>query len=423
MFDRKPVKSSERQPRKSMHRGIATLWVILVVPLIITMICGVTDMALLLNAKVELKTALEAAALKGAETWGGDHVPGGGATDSQAARDDAIEMAGANMVNGVPVVLSDNYTGANTNDNTNCDGELVFGAIDIAGDPHTFNAGIVPVCDFTSGATTEIRSTLNFQSQKVMGTLTTFKALTAGMGMGGNEGFSLTYDFNDTGSVPPGLTVDAITIQLPAGVTFNPGPNVDGTSPVDAEDEVSNAGLDGWGPILLSAPAGTTVAFSPGPTDAPSNTITLTFGGATFDATEKVQFGIDTDGATGVAVDGDTADSAADFNASDLTITWAMSNAVSVPYSFDDGVSFSTSSDAGQVFLTNGLGGDAGVVIVGTGEFAVMAKKTIQVESLWKTLFGLNVGPYPVYAKAIAVADCPDGVAPQLMHATTILCP
>ena len=125
-----------RNPRSSIipRRGIATVWIIAAVPAIFTLLILLTDIGSLWQARMELETALESAALAAVQEWKATN-------NTNLARISAQNFAQANTVLGNPVNLNSNAGGGGTNDNSNCDGDIVLGNITSAGD---FLAGVAP---------------------------------------------------------------------------------------------------------------------------------------------------------------------------------------------------------------------------------------------------------------------------------------
>lgn len=127
------------------RRGIAVLWLVIWGSLFLTFFCVVLEIANLWQAHVELKNALDAAALAAVKEWGAE-----GSTLTEAARNSGVTYAAANTVIGKPVVLDPNYDPTfpiplgNINQNASCDGNLVFGRITIPGAPPdiTFNSSL-----------------------------------------------------------------------------------------------------------------------------------------------------------------------------------------------------------------------------------------------------------------------------------------
>jgi Flp pilus assembly protein TadG len=108
------------RPRR---RGVSTLWLLLTLPVFLTLLAFTVNIANLWLARVELENSLEAAALAAVREWGE-----GSSTD--AAKDVAIAYAAANPVRGI--VPASNF---------------VFGEIEETGGKLTFDPLGTPVCD------------------------------------------------------------------------------------------------------------------------------------------------------------------------------------------------------------------------------------------------------------------------------------
>lgn len=138
--------SRKSQARKRLKRkGIAALWVIILVPCLLVALCLVIEISNLWIARAELETGLEAAALAAVKEWG----DAGGAGGTLGPRNVGIDFADSNTVRGNALVINDNYNAADVNGNDDCDGDLVFGAITSSpadAPNHVFNAEIVPSC-------------------------------------------------------------------------------------------------------------------------------------------------------------------------------------------------------------------------------------------------------------------------------------
>lgn len=125
------------------------------------LLCLVLEVSNLWMARVELRNALDAAALSGVKTWGE-----GGATAT--ARNDAQVTAGLNTVTGSPVVLDLN-AGGGTNGNGANTGNLLLGTI--AGVPGalTFDCNGVPNC--AGGDDFGVRATVTMQVNSICDTV------------------------------------------------------------------------------------------------------------------------------------------------------------------------------------------------------------------------------------------------------------
>lgn len=154
-------------PRRA-RQGIAVVWLLLALPVLLILLCLVVEAGNLWLARVELKHAMESAALAAVKEWGD---AGGG--DTLVARQVGSQFSMGNMVRGEPVDLTSpdlnpvfdntlNYAEGNVNGNALCTDiraanydprtVLVFGAItqieaENVGEPNViFNSGVEPGC-------------------------------------------------------------------------------------------------------------------------------------------------------------------------------------------------------------------------------------------------------------------------------------
>lgn len=98
----KPGHSSARL--RPQRRGVVTIWTILCMPLLMTILYAVAEVAHLWQARVQLENAVEAAVLATVQEWG---RRGGGAKHVGAALSAGQAFGEANAVHGIPVRLSD----------------------------------------------------------------------------------------------------------------------------------------------------------------------------------------------------------------------------------------------------------------------------------------------------------------------------
>ena len=110
-------------PPPAIRRGIATLWTILALSVLVLLTCYVVEAGRLYLARQQLVTAVESAALAGATKWCRD-----ASNETLSSRNAAIDFAAANLVLGQSPLLADNFSAAmSPNQNATCDGELVYG--------------------------------------------------------------------------------------------------------------------------------------------------------------------------------------------------------------------------------------------------------------------------------------------------------
>lgn len=147
------------------RRGVATLWLIVSLPVLLLLVCFIVEIGNIWLARVELENALESAALAAVKEWA--DAAGG---DTQQARFVGMEYAAANTVTGTPVTLAHNYISGNTNQNASCEGDLVFGALTNDVIPWVFNAGIQPSC-IPGGDPFAVRAQASVTVNSICGTL------------------------------------------------------------------------------------------------------------------------------------------------------------------------------------------------------------------------------------------------------------
>lgn len=128
--------------RAFRRRGVAVMWLILVLCAAIGLLCLILEIGNLWVARVQLENALSAAALAGVDEWGDTGLP----ANTLPSRQRAVDVAAANTVDCQPLILDLNYNPLNINENDDTNGELVFGALLGAMSPYTFDANSVPNC-------------------------------------------------------------------------------------------------------------------------------------------------------------------------------------------------------------------------------------------------------------------------------------
>jgi Flp pilus assembly protein TadG len=126
--------------RTDNRRGIATFWVIATGPVLLALLVLVTDVANVWLARVELKNAVEAGALAGADVWGDGSNDAANRTAAHAA---AESLAEANLVLGAAIDVDANDNPANTNNNAalQCAGAVLLGTYTAATESFDANSG------------------------------------------------------------------------------------------------------------------------------------------------------------------------------------------------------------------------------------------------------------------------------------------
>lgn len=92
-------------PRSPLRRGaVVTVWTVLSLPILMTMLFLVAEVAQLWQARAQLENAVEAAVLAAVQEWG---LRGGGRQNVEAAMAAGRALAEANTVHGAAVRLGD----------------------------------------------------------------------------------------------------------------------------------------------------------------------------------------------------------------------------------------------------------------------------------------------------------------------------
>ncbi|MEX0727088.1 MAG: flp pilus-assembly TadE/G-like family protein [Planctomycetaceae bacterium] len=127
------------------RRGIATVWILLAVPVLITAFVVMFNAGNLWLAAFETQKAYEAGALAAVKAWG--ESPNN-AADRLAARNRGVELVQSNTAIGNVVVIPDNNDGnGDVNDNDSPDGYVVLGVLrSVSGGGFEFDSSIEPGC-------------------------------------------------------------------------------------------------------------------------------------------------------------------------------------------------------------------------------------------------------------------------------------
>ena len=142
-------RKTQGRKTQSFRRGIATLWTILTLPVMVLLAMWAVEAGRLYLARQQLVTALESAALSAAKTWRETD----GRSDTLVPRNTAQEFALANVVMETPTTIATNYDRLSVpNQNASCDGDLVFGTVrDEIGGQRVFYPGLRAGCGKTDG--------------------------------------------------------------------------------------------------------------------------------------------------------------------------------------------------------------------------------------------------------------------------------
>jgi len=148
------------------RRGVAALWLILALPVLVLLLGVVIEIGNVWLARVELENAMEAAALAAVKEWGG----AGGGSGTETARWVGVEYAKANTVTGTAVGIGTNWnSGVSPNENADCAGNLVFGAVMTNAIPWVFDAGEQAGCGYGVDLLFDASSNASLQSESSWG--------------------------------------------------------------------------------------------------------------------------------------------------------------------------------------------------------------------------------------------------------------
>ncbi|MFO0819867.1 MAG: pilus assembly protein TadG-related protein [Pirellulales bacterium] len=133
----------ERRAMQGSRRGGATLWIILLLPILLILLGIIVEIGNLWLSRQQLENSLEAASSAAVFRWFQD---GGG--DTNAARTQGADFASYNWIaKNQSVTVDVNYNGASTNDNaatTGSTADILFGSVSESGGLYTFDATIEP---------------------------------------------------------------------------------------------------------------------------------------------------------------------------------------------------------------------------------------------------------------------------------------
>lgn len=157
---------SHNSAKHSPARGVATLWVILSLPVALCLLAAIVEGGSLLLARLQLINALEAAALAAVDEWGDQANALNGSNDAAtrtAARARAVKLFEANTVAGQawPGALGPNGAALDS-DNQTCMGSVVILGEVTGAANDTFNAGTIVNDDYgvRAQATLSVNSVL-----------------------------------------------------------------------------------------------------------------------------------------------------------------------------------------------------------------------------------------------------------------------
>jgi hypothetical protein len=430
------------------RRGVATLWLVIWLPVLLVLFCVIVGVAHLWLARVELETGLEAAALAAAKHWGGQ---GGG--DTQEARQIGVAYAAANNLRGNEVTISENYDPAATpcgaiNPNQNLSYELmqdepranlIFGAIEVINGEVVLNPN---VCPGGGPGTVLFDATGN-----------------GGGALGAENAWGISFQ-KASGPVPANLKIDAVEINLRGA-----GGSANGSfaaSLVISENTASqpavhdNSGNEqddtaGFNVAEINDPADTQIEWS---LAGPGNSVlrfdfrpdpTNPGGDQGFEPGDRFRFGIDVSGVS----KGDAADDGDGIgrDVATATVYFSIAGAPQPPVTaefIDNTDRMNDCLDPAEMNSTTGTlvvhpslipdlpcpatsapnnNGQSYVLIRGgeAGRFGVLAQAIAPVQKFNFPLLG-DVDRYAVQAKAVAEYDVLTGRV-RLIHIDRLLTP
>lgn len=412
------------------RRGVATLWLILLLPVLLILLCLVVEIGNLWLARMELEDGLEAGALAAVKEWGDT----GGVVGTLPAREMGREFARANSVRGEEIVIDLNHAPLNVNGNAALAGptaNLVFGAVTSIDPTVVFDANVEPSC----GAGTVLVDATG----------------------SGNLSADNAWGVSFHSTTVPGLLIDQVIIDLTAsGLVFSGGFTLsDNAAPhkvsdncpmgmggqqtqpdnvgVTAADFVASLSMLGQVLTIDFTAPGTTGGLNPGTPD-PNDTF------STFEVLDQFRFGHE-------VLDGANQADADDVALAGATITIVFSNGDMTTEPLFDNLDPSNQcyqcalmSPVGLIVhptnipdlpcaetSANPMGGGNGQSYVllnggaaGANLFAVRASAEVEVQTLCGALFGASFGPFTVSAETTAVYDCMER-CPKIIRVDTIL--
>ena len=454
--DRGNPRSGERGYRRSSGRrsraGVATLWVILMLPVVFLMLVFVAEIGNLWLARVELENALESAALAAVKEWADD----AGASGTTVPRQVGQSFALANRVRGVPVTIGNNFAAATVADpNENASytfptANLVFGGISSTAPTVIFDVTSLPAC--ASGPPLDLIP--------LFGTL--LLDATGVSPMSADNAWGLNFKPSDP-TAPAGLTISQVVLNLRAGgdtdAEFQPlttAPVISDNSPriISSQNDVfglSNAALTLTTAGTVRTWANSQVRFVWNSTLPYILTIRfLPFGGdAGFEPNDRIRFGArirrlggndgDDPGRSRVTATVTFAIAGVDQAPPDVGTfadsRFAKNNPIpldpdltpnSAPYLLPNALSTKTSDDKQSYAVVYGggtltVGGGGGGTVAGN-EYAVLAQGRVNVTPICGGLMGGILGIFQVQAKTTAYFSCVD-LCPRIVRVDQFIYP
>jgi hypothetical protein len=396
--------------------------------------CVLVGVANLWLARVELENATEAAALAAVKAWGD---VGGGST--LAPRNVGVAFAHANSVRRDPVVIGANFNpGGGPNQNDVCkvgisppSGNLIFGSInDDDPDNIIFNAGVMPGCG--------------------LGTVLVDATASGSGNLAQDNAWGVS--FYHTATVPSGLRIDRVLIDLNAGGgsgSFSGSAILTDNSPQPAvTDGVSSQPdllgfTDPTAQIQFSYPSAGQVQIDFLPDSNPAGGVDDGFAPG-----DRFRFGQDVTNVS--SGNGKNDGDGIGQDRTSVTIFFSLGGAPLPPVTGNIGVmvdntetnnppmSAIISPTTGTLIVNPALvpdlpppatsaannNGQSYVLVnsIGNGKFGVRAQAMVPVQPLGFKPFLGNITEYCIQAKATAVYDCATQRV-RLIRIDTFICP
>jgi len=411
------------------RRGVATLWLILALPIFLIILGAILEISNLWLARIQLKNGLDAAALAAVKEWAETPL----VANTQPARDVGVSFANANKAGGDPIPLSDNSgSGPNQNDTYN-DG-LILGAINDSDLTNIeFDAEEIPSCQSIQG---RIRVDIFKDSPNSSRT---------------DRLIGIVYEAGD-----PNVTISAVSVTIPViGNNVNQQPAFRGDAAtasngqqpivsITSVDDALNPGNPGLVP--LNPPGGNVETrdirgMNPSPTSAgsgnpanssrwnPSNLngdIEFTFANETAPGSDRFRtifVNFDQGVFEAPTVPGDPnsyefvrvgAAVGPNFRGGEFGLQGAFINVVFRDSSTTPPTITICTDQFAQVSSSQS---EAVCELLGNADaqYGVRAQSRIPISSLFSDLFSIPLGPYYIEARSDAIYDCNLGT-PRLVH-------
>ncbi|WP_417390079.1 hypothetical protein [Gimesia sp.] len=385
-------KIHSQQQLHQNRRGIAILWLILWGSMFLTFFCVVLEVATLWQAHIEIKNAMDAAALAAVKDWG---VSGVGPTN--IPRNVGVAYTEANPILGTVFTPQTNLgtvSVGNPNANDSNTGNFVFGAINGVTAPITFNGNASVSC-----AAGDVTITITDNS--------------AGGSVVAN---SILVSFNEGTN----LAIDSIKFILPDQTKGPAGAYAyfDSTAPPQVLTPTpTDIGLTGWDLNGLdtepsshdvASPYGNRIWSNPNNNGdiyftfedyyavGEAKSVRINFNGNSFTETDFLHFGVSTNqlGPSGYS-------SPYPGNVGEA---WGYYG-VRVEVDFRNTITNATSTGTGVFFDDPGTTSSEAQLTGGGGGYpAVLAQATVPVQGFCSTLFGVSF--FDVTAASVAYYDC-----------------